>query len=99
MNKNGVQPTFSMLVPTSRELEETIHYVLNDSTKMGSMLSLGDYDYTVHSLELLLHKKCKGCHFISFKFYYFNWIEIVVLSVMNKSAKQNSNRVIPRRFS
>ena len=69
---------FSLLVPTSREPVETIHYVLNDSSKMDSMLSLGDYDYILHSLELLLHKKCKGCHTLLIKLYYFNWIEIVV---------------------
>ena len=78
-NKNGIQPTFSLLVPTNRELVETIYYVLNDSSKMDSMLSLGDYDYTLHSLELLLHKKCKGCHTLLIKLYYFNWIEIVVV--------------------
>ena len=80
-NKNGIQPTFSLLVSTSRELAETIHYVLNDSSKIDSMLSLGDYDYTLHSLELLLHKKCKGCHTLLIKLYYFNWIEIVVESI------------------
>ena len=49
---------------------------------MGLMLLLGDYDYTLHSLELLLHKKCKGCHYISFKFYYFNWIGIVEIKLI-----------------
>ena len=84
-NKNGIQPTFSLLVSTSRELVETIHYVLNDSSKIDSMLSLGDYDYTLHSLELLLHKKCKGCHTLLIKLYYFNWIEIVVIRLLIKN--------------
>ena len=51
---------------------------------MDSMLLLGDYDYTLRSLELLLHKKCKGYHTLLIKLYYFNWIEIVVIDEEQK---------------